>query len=238
MTLASYATMKVSQSRIADFLSMKELPKDERGSISKSSVMKDKKLAVLMNDVRVSWGTHASSSQSGSKGKTADGEKDKKDKKGTTTTTTTATTPLTTPTTPPTPPTPTIVLENINVQIGVGECVAVVGPVGAGKSAFCNTILHEMQMMNGSFDVNGTIAYAAQTAWILNASIKNNILFGNPYDEKRYKKVVAACQLTHDLAILDDGDDTMIGERGINLSGGQKQRVSVARAAYSNKVSS
>jgi len=224
MTLASYATMKVSQSRIADFLSMKELPKDESGSVSKNSVMKNKKLAVLMNDVRVSWGTHASSSQSGSKGKTDDEEKDKK---GTTTTTT-----------PTTPTTPTIVLENINVQIGVGECIAVVGPVGAGKSAFCNTILHEMQIMNGSLDVDGTIAYAAQTAWILNASIKNNILFGNSYDEKRYKKVLAACQLTHDLAILDDGDDTMIGERGINLSGGQKQRVSVARAAYSNKVSS
>jgi len=83
--------------------------------------------------------------------------------------------------------------------------------------------------------VTGTIAFAAQTAWILNASIKDNILFGHPYDEKRYRRVLRACQLTHDLNVLDDGDMTMIGERGINLSGGQKQRVSVARAAYSDK---
>lgn len=78
------------------------------------------------------------------------------------------------------------------------------------------------------------MAYASQTPWILNATVKDNILFGLPYDSKRYAEVLKACQLEKDLQILDHGDQTEIGERGINLSGGQKQRVSIARAAYND----
>jgi ABC-type multidrug transport system fused ATPase/permease subunit len=77
------------------------------------------------------------------------------------------------------------------------------------------------------------VAYAAQSPWILNSTLRENILFGLPMDKERYEAVLSACQLTHDLSLLDNGDLTEIGERGINLSGGQKARVSVARVAYS-----
>ncbi len=86
---------------------------------------------------------------------------------------------------------------------------------------------------NGSIALNGKIAYAAQNPWILNATLRDNITFGNKFDQDKYEKVITACQLTHDLDMLDNGDMTEIGENGINLSGGQRQRVSIARAAYS-----
>ena len=81
--------------------------------------------------------------------------------------------------------------------------------------------------------MNGSIAYASQSPFILNASLRENVTIGKAYEEERYQKVITACQLTHDIALLDSGDLTEIGEKGINLSGGQKQRVSIARAAYS-----
>ena len=89
-------------------------------------------------------------------------------------------------------------------------------------------------MDKGEVTLKGDVAYAAQSPWILNATLRENILFGRPMDEERYSKVIKACQLEHDLTLLEDGDLTDIGEKGINLSGGQKARVSVARAAYSD----
>ena len=86
----------------------------------------------------------------------------------------------------------------------------------------------------GYVGLNGTIAYAAQNAWILNATVRDNIIFGKEFNQTKYEAVIEACQLTHDLSLLDDGDLTEIGENGINLSGGQRQRVSIARAAYSD----
>ncbi|KAJ1556910.1 hypothetical protein HK096_010171, partial [Nowakowskiella sp. JEL0078] len=81
-------------------------------------------------------------------------------------------------------------------------------------------------------DIKG-VAYVSQTAWLMNATIRDNILFGAKYDENRYREVVEACALVKDFEILEGGDLTEIGEKGINLSGGQKQRISLARAAYS-----
>merc|ERR1712205_143843 len=89
-----------------------------------------------------------------------------------------------------------------------------------------------MVLAEGKVAVTGSIAYVAQTPWILNATLRDNVLFGLPMDEERYAAVLEAAQLTHDLSIFNDGDMTEIGERGINLSGGQKQRVSIARAVY------
>ena len=80
----------------------------------------------------------------------------------------------------------------------------------------------------------GSVAYVAQTAWIQNASVRDNILFGSPYNKERYEQVVEACALQQDLQILVAGDQTEIGEKGINLSGGQKQRVALARAVYAD----
>lgn len=129
---------------------------------------------------------------------------------------------------------PKPVVSDVSVRMAVGELTAVVGRVGAGKTSLCSAILNESVLGEGSIvEVHGSIAYASQSAWILNQTVRENILFGLPYEEERYNRVVQACQLTHDLDMLEDGDMTEIGERGINLSGGQKQRISVARAAYS-----
>jgi ATP-binding cassette, subfamily C (CFTR/MRP), member 1 len=80
----------------------------------------------------------------------------------------------------------------------------------------------------------GSVSYVSQQAWIQNMTLKENILFGMPLDERRYQQVIEACALKPDLEMLPGGDQTEIGEKGINLSGGQKQRVSLARAVYSN----
>jgi ABC-type multidrug transport system fused ATPase/permease subunit len=120
------------------------------------------------------------------------------------------------------------------MKLDPGELCAVVGKVGSGKSTLCSAILNETLMSNGKIRLKGKVAYASQTPWILNATLRDNILFGSPMDEERYSRVLSVCQLKHDLEMLTDGDLTEIGEKGINLSGGQKQRVSVARAAYSN----
>jgi ATP-binding cassette subfamily C (CFTR/MRP) protein 1 len=126
-------------------------------------------------------------------------------------------------------------LQDINLKVARGKLVAIVGPVGCGKSSFCNAMLGEMYTGTGTVTLSGSVAYAAQSSWILNATVRDNILFSEPYDEVRYKRVLETCQLAHDLKTLSAGDMTMIGERGINLSGGQKQRISVARTAYSSK---
>ena len=129
---------------------------------------------------------------------------------------------------------PKAILSDVSFQVGSGELCAVVGRVGSGKSSLCSAVLNEMVLAEGKVAVTGSIAYVAQTPWILNATLRDNVLFGLPMDEERYAAVLEAAQLTHDLSIFNDGDMTEIGERGINLSGGQKQRVSIARAAYSN----
>jgi ABC-type multidrug transport system fused ATPase/permease subunit len=126
------------------------------------------------------------------------------------------------------------ILRGISMAIQKGELCAVVGRVASGKTTLCSAVLGETFLEQGSIKLNGSVAYAAQSPWILNATVRDNILFGLPYDEEKYNRVTKACQLVHDLSILSDGDATEIGERGINLSGGQKARISVARAAYSS----
>jgi ATP-binding cassette subfamily C (CFTR/MRP) protein 1 len=129
---------------------------------------------------------------------------------------------------------PQPILNNVSLKVAPGELCAVVGRVGSGKSTLCAAILNETIVGSGSIGLKGSVAYAAQSPWILNATLRDNILFGLPMDKEKYDRVIQACQLKHDLHMLDDGDMTEIGERGINLSGGQKHRVSIARAAYSD----
>ncbi|KAG0210227.1 Multidrug resistance-associated protein 1 [Mortierella sp. NVP41] len=125
-------------------------------------------------------------------------------------------------------------LKHVRLSMDNGSLTAVVGRVGQGKSSLLSAILGEMYTLQGRVSTRGRIAYVPQHAWILNASVKDNILFGQPYEEARYLQILYAAGLEPDLAILPAGDLTEIGERGINLSGGQKQRMSLARAAYAN----
>ncbi|XP_021203914.2 multidrug resistance-associated protein 1 isoform X3 [Bombyx mori] len=124
------------------------------------------------------------------------------------------------------------VLRNINLRVPRGSLVAIVGAVGAGKSSLLSALLGEMTKVSGRVNVHGTIAYVSQEPWIQNATLKDNILFGKPFNKYKYKNVLNACTLVQDLEIFPGGDLTEIGEKGINLSGGQKQRVSLARAVY------
>ncbi|XP_060624168.2 ATP-binding cassette sub-family C member 2 [Anolis sagrei] len=125
-------------------------------------------------------------------------------------------------------------IKDVNLEIPCGNLLAVVGPVGSGKSSLVSAMLGEMENIKGHINIQGSVAYVPQQAWIQNATLKDNILFGSPLDEARYQQVIEACALLPDLQLLPGGDLTEIGERGINLSGGQKQRVSLARAVYNN----
>ncbi|KMZ71281.1 Multidrug resistance protein ABC transporter family [Zostera marina] len=123
-------------------------------------------------------------------------------------------------------------LSNINFKIKKGSLAAVVGMVGSGKSSLLSCLLGEMNKITGKVRVCGSTAYVAQTAWIQNGTIEDNILFGLPMDGDKYENVIRVCCLEKDLEMMEFGDQTEIGERGINLSGGQKQRIQLARAVY------
>ncbi|XP_063866337.1 multidrug resistance-associated protein 1-like isoform X3 [Scylla paramamosain] len=126
------------------------------------------------------------------------------------------------------------VLKGLNLTIQTGSLVAVVGTVGTGKSSLLSAILGEMEKQSGRVNVKGKVAYVAQQAWIQNTTLEKNILFNQPKVDDVYEACLRSCALQSDLAILPGGDQTEIGEKGINLSGGQKQRVSLARAIYSD----
>ncbi|KAF6803445.1 ATP-dependent bile acid permease [Colletotrichum musicola] len=142
-------------------------------------------------------------------------------------------------------------LMDMDIDFKIGKLNIIAGPTGSGKTSMLMALLGEMTLVDGKVYCPGgrsredvrpdpetgladTVAYVAQAAWLVNANIKENILFAAPYDEKRYRDVIVACALERDLEILDNGDETLVGEKGITLSGGQKQRISLARAIYSN----
>ncbi|KAF8967404.1 Canalicular multispecific organic anion transporter 2, partial [Entomortierella lignicola] len=125
------------------------------------------------------------------------------------------------------------VLSNIELHIPEGNLTAIVGRVGQGKSSLLSAIMGEMyKNPEGVVTVYGDLAYVPQQAWIINATVRDNITFGKPFNQSKYDLIINASGLKPDLEMLVAGDQTEIGERGINLSGGQKQRVSLARAAY------
>lgn len=142
-------------------------------------------------------------------------------------------------------------LQDLNIRFEPEALNIIAGPTGSGKTSLLMALLGEMTHLKGSVHLPGaqsreelvpdsetrlteSVAYCAQQAWLVNDTVRNNILFASPYDEERYHSVLIACSLERDLQILDNGDETEVGEKGISLSGGQKQRISLARALYSN----
>ncbi|XP_037534347.1 multidrug resistance-associated protein 5-like [Nematolebias whitei] len=123
----------------------------------------------------------------------------------------------------------------IDLSIQQGKLLGVCGSVGSGKTSLISAILGQMTVLEGTVAVRGRLAYVAQQAWILNATLRDNILFGQEYHEDRYQSVLSACCLRPDLNLLPNTDLTEIGARGANLSGGQRQRISLARALYSDR---
>ena len=145
---------------------------------------------------------------------------------------------------------PAFRLIKIDVKFQVGGLNVIAGPTGSGKTSLLMALLGEMTLLNGHVYLPGgydrlnllpredglteSVAYCAQQAWLVNDTIKQNIIFASPYDEQRYQAVLEACALRRDLEVLENGDSTLVGEKGIVVSGGQKQRISLARALYSN----
>lgn len=123
-------------------------------------------------------------------------------------------------------------LNQVNVTLGNNKLIAIIGPVGCGKSSLVQSILGELLLDSGTIEVNGDISYASQEPWLFSASIRQNILFGMPYDKKRYQEVVRVCALERDFTLFPNSDKTLVGERGTSLSGGQKARINLARAVY------
>uniref|UniRef100_A0A8C4XUZ6 ABC-type glutathione-S-conjugate transporter n=1 Tax=Falco tinnunculus TaxID=100819 RepID=A0A8C4XUZ6_FALTI len=123
-------------------------------------------------------------------------------------------------------------LRSIDLTVPQGSLLAVVGQVGAGKSSLLSALLGELEKTDGCMTMRDTAAYVPQQAWIQNASVEDNILFGKEMDETWFNRVIDACALQPDLESFPAGQKSEIGEKGINISGGQKQRVNLARAVY------
>ncbi len=150
-------------------------------------------------------------------------------------------------------------LRDINIDFPVGELTVITGPTASGKTALLMALMGEMTAVSdgqptvaniqgedgpkiflpkhpSQYDVTtglkNCISYAAQAPWLEHLTIKANILFGSPYEEERYNEVIRCCALQPDLDVLEDGDQTEIGARGVSLSGGQKARVALGRAVY------
>ncbi|KAK9692619.1 hypothetical protein K7432_014250 [Basidiobolus ranarum] len=240
--LASFAEARVSANRIKEFLLLPELKPlessketvdksseaehstsfDETGEDSKMDAKKNdiessvkSNFILEMNNASFRWSIFADSEPSGAKVSNIviDSETNKN--------------------------TDHSVLRSLPLKLGFQELLAVVGPVGAGKTSLCMAILKELHMSHGTMHIatgaDGEpikIAYAAQSPWLFAGSIRENILFGATYEAGRFQKVIQVCQLDRDFTILSNGEHTIIGERGVTLSGGQRARVALARAVY------
>ena len=126
------------------------------------------------------------------------------------------------------------ILHDINFEVAQKSLVVLAGPVGSGKSSVISAINQEVALSGGSIFCPGTIAYVPQTPWVFPGTVRENILFGETFDEERFQKVVEVCALQRDLITFPHGDQTFVGEHGVALSGGQQARISLARAVYAN----
>ncbi|CAH0722850.1 unnamed protein product, partial [Brenthis ino] len=121
---------------------------------------------------------------------------------------------------------------NINLKVYSGSLTTIVGAVGSGKSTLLHMMLSELPCLTGSMEVTGSMSYASQDPWLFVGSVRQNILFGQPFVKSRYMEVCKVCALERDISMFLHGDKTIVGERGVSLSGGQRARINLARAVY------
>ncbi|XP_054158398.1 ATP-binding cassette sub-family C member 4-like [Oppia nitens] len=126
------------------------------------------------------------------------------------------------------------ILSDISFTVRPRKLTVIIGAVGSGKTAVLMAILNELKLQQGSVSVSGRLGYASQESWIFGGTVRDNILFGKSYDERKFKQVVHVAALEEDMKQLPFGDQTIVGDRGVTLSGGQRARVSLARTLYSN----
>ena len=129
--------------------------------------------------------------------------------------------------------------KKINFKIKKGEHICIIGEVGSGKTCLLNAVINNLLVLNkskseGNIQLSGKVSFVSQNSWILNDTIEQNILFFKSMDREKYNKILSICQLKQDLQIFQKGDQTEIGEKGVNLSGGQKARLAIARAVYND----
>ncbi|XP_058800160.1 probable multidrug resistance-associated protein lethal(2)03659 [Phymastichus coffea] len=124
------------------------------------------------------------------------------------------------------------IFDDVDLKIEKGKLYIIIGKVAAGKSSFMSTILGELVLSQGSVEVKGSVSFADQDSWVFGASVRQNILFGQEFDRRRYTRVVKVCALQKDFQQFPYGDKTIVGERGNSLSGGQRARINLARAVY------
>ncbi|ABN67247.2 metal resistance protein YCF1 [Scheffersomyces stipitis CBS 6054] len=214
MLISHYTSAAVSFGRISDFLLLDELDLDNSKSYSHRLSSTSNSIPVKLENVTLLWST-----KEGANKKFHDEESQVEETHS------------------------NVALSDINITAEAGNLTCIVGKVGSGKTTLIRSILGEIPIHTQPYsddseyaprvEVNGTIAYCPQTPWILNGTVKENILFGYRYNAANYKKAIEACELVSDFQSLADGDKTVVGEKGISLSGGQKARISLARAVYS-----
>ncbi|KAM3966609.1 ATP-binding cassette subfamily C member 4 isoform 2-T2 [Aphomia sociella] len=125
-----------------------------------------------------------------------------------------------------------VTLKNLNITVPKGKLCAIIGSVGSGKSSVLQLLLNELRSTSGRIHLCGPLSYASQEPWLFVTTVRQNILFGLPYNAKKYKEVVKVCALLKDFQQFPHGDQTLVGERGASLSGGQRARINLARAVY------
>ena len=129
-------------------------------------------------------------------------------------------------------------LTEITLKVEKGDLIGIVGPIGAGKTCLLNAILNNLDVIKNpvgnKIKINGSVAYVPQKAWILNDTVRNNIIFKRTFEPDRYNTILNICQLKPDLELFKSGDMTQVSDKGSNLSGGQKTRITIARAVYSD----